>query len=252
MSFYVTLPSNASKEDYPNNTLTHFTTKLKQPLSLEGNYEVGLVGIMYPKTWKYRQDGEIEAKFDDINVKVKVEFFIQENLNELCQRLTDAFKDCPIQIEFEYSLKSQKVYISIPEKVTMIFKNGVAKDFGLSNDTFIGKKDKKNKLVVYKSVDRVRNELSNIHSFYVYSPNVQYNIVGDVNAPLLQIVGVCTEKSISYVDKIYDMPHYIPVSRNNIDTIEIDIRSEFGEPIYFTSGTVVVKLHFKKTNYYGL
>ena len=48
------------------------------------------------------------------------------------------------------------------------------------------------------------------------------------------------------------MPHYIPVSRNNIDTIEIDIRSEFGEPIYFTSGTVVVKLHFKKTNYYGL
>ena len=50
--------------------------------------------------------------------------------------------------------------------------------------------------------------------------------------------------------KIFDSPHYIPVSKNNIDTIEIDIRNHFGEPILLKTGEVVVQLHFQRKSYY--
>ena len=54
----------------------------------------------------------------------------------------------------------------------------------------------------------------------------------------------------TFVDKIYDTLHYVPVIRNNIETIDIDIRSELGKPIQFTTGRVITKLHFRKRSYY--
>ena len=48
MSFYITLPSNASQSDYADNTKTRFKTKLKNPIYLEGSYEVALVELLYP------------------------------------------------------------------------------------------------------------------------------------------------------------------------------------------------------------
>ncbi|KAJ8042584.1 hypothetical protein HOLleu_09369 [Holothuria leucospilota] len=56
-SFYVTLPSNSSPEVYPDNTLTHFRVKLPQPITLEGQWEVGLAEIVYPHQW-YNLDEE--------------------------------------------------------------------------------------------------------------------------------------------------------------------------------------------------
>ena len=67
MSFFVTLPSNASQRDYENNTKTKFKTKLKNPLYLDGSYEVALVEILYPVSWKYRPDGKINISIDTIS-----------------------------------------------------------------------------------------------------------------------------------------------------------------------------------------
>lgn len=58
MSFYVTLPSNASHKDLPKNTQSNYTTFLTRPIILEGNYEVAMTEISYPpiffsKLWEY-------------------------------------------------------------------------------------------------------------------------------------------------------------------------------------------------------
>jgi hypothetical protein len=45
MSFYVTLPSSSPQNEFPNNTLTHYITRLKNPSRLSGNYEVGQAQI---------------------------------------------------------------------------------------------------------------------------------------------------------------------------------------------------------------
>jgi hypothetical protein len=52
--FYVVLPSNsiASKELFPNNKPSSFRTKLAQPVSLHGNWEVGVAEIHLPFSWR--------------------------------------------------------------------------------------------------------------------------------------------------------------------------------------------------------
>ena len=49
--FYVTLPSTSSFKYFPENKLSSFTTHLHTPLRLEGDWEVALVEINYPRTW---------------------------------------------------------------------------------------------------------------------------------------------------------------------------------------------------------
>ena len=44
-SFYVTLPSNASFNIYPDNKKSNYTTQFNTPLILDGNYEVALANI---------------------------------------------------------------------------------------------------------------------------------------------------------------------------------------------------------------
>ena len=45
--FYVTLPSDASMDQYPENNSANWTTKLKHPVSLRGKWEVALVEMQY-------------------------------------------------------------------------------------------------------------------------------------------------------------------------------------------------------------
>lgn len=50
--FFITLASNVSNELFPNNTQSHFITKLPTPLNLEGsNWKCALTDIIFPKSW---------------------------------------------------------------------------------------------------------------------------------------------------------------------------------------------------------
>ena len=49
--FHLTLPSNSSQKFFPNNTTTHFTTKLPQTVTLNEEYEVGVNEIQIPVSW---------------------------------------------------------------------------------------------------------------------------------------------------------------------------------------------------------
>ena len=54
--FYLTLPSNASLDAFPDNKTTSYRVKLPQSIDLEENWEVGLCSISYPNTWYMLQD----------------------------------------------------------------------------------------------------------------------------------------------------------------------------------------------------
>jgi hypothetical protein len=71
-NFYVTLPSNASMTDFPDNTLTNYVTRLAMPISLSEQWEVGLAEIIHPNEWEDEglpihlgttDDGEYALKF---------------------------------------------------------------------------------------------------------------------------------------------------------------------------------------------
>jgi len=64
--FYLTLPSNSSTHYYPNNTVTRYTTRLENSISLSGDWEVGLVEIQYQHTWFNLEKGEGRVTYSQI------------------------------------------------------------------------------------------------------------------------------------------------------------------------------------------
>ena len=71
-------------------------------------------------------------------------------------------------------------------------------------------------------------------SSYVYTNIIHSHHVGDVSVQLLRIVGVEGQLGKS-VTKTFDRPQYLPVCRQTIDTIEIDIKDDAGDNISFQS-----------------
>ena len=70
-------------------------------------------------------------------------------------------------------------------------------------------------------------------------------IVGDVVAPLLRIVNVMGSDG-EVISAQYDRPHYLPVNRKIIETLEIVIRTHTGDLTPFERGRSYVKLHFRQ------
>jgi hypothetical protein len=84
-----------------------------------------------------------------------------------------------------------------------------------------------------------------IRTLYVYCDILEEIPVGDTEAPLLRTVDTNGEfGQMQYRD--YEHPRYVPIRKKHFDTIEIDIRSEFGEPVSFISGSSIVTLHLRK------
>ena len=241
MSFYVTLPSNSSQNEFPNNTLTHFITRLKNPLRLSGNYEVGLAQILFPKNWRYRQDASILVESPTETTRINVEFFVNESLETLLQNIIERLSQFGYIIEMKFDKITSKIIFAVPPDLKLIFEKGLNSVFGFSASTFQGSED-----IIFTSDETVVPYFNDI---FINSHICEYQLVGDTEAPLLQVVST-TNVTENYIEKIFDIPHYIPIARNNLENIEIDIRSDQGNPIQFQAGKVVVKLHFRKKNYY--
>ena len=90
-------------------------TKLKVPIYLDGIYEVALVELLYPISWKYRPDGRINISLDKINIDYKIEFFIYESMPDLITRINEDFKLLQVCPNIDYHPTTQKIYLFIPE-----------------------------------------------------------------------------------------------------------------------------------------
>ena len=83
---------------------------------------------------------------------------------------------------------------------------------------------------------------------FVYSNLCEPCMLGDTSAPLLRIVNV-EAKDFSFgstIVKKFAPINYIPLLNNRFQTVDIDIRDQFGNAIAFEFGTLTVTLHFKR------
>ena len=71
---------------------------------------------------------------------------------------------------------------------------------------------------------------------YIYTDCIEQQLVGDVQAQLLQNVYVNNFESIPIQTTSFESPHYIPVARRDFDTIGINIRDETGQKVPFQFG----------------
>jgi hypothetical protein len=84
-----------------------------------------------------------------------------------------------------------------------------------------------------------------IHALYVYCDLLQFTHVGDIKAPLLQVVNSGGEAG-DVITRYYERPRYIPLQKKNFDSIQILIRDDLGEKIPFETGKVLLTLHFRR------
>ena len=81
-------------------------------------------------------------------------------------------------------------------------------------------------------------------TLYVYTDIIQNQLVGDVRVRLLRVVPVKSR----YEDTTcvtYEQFQFLPLSRSNIQTIEINIRSDTGQLVSFESGKSIATLVFR-------
>ena len=94
------------------------------------------------------------------------------------------------------------------------------------------------------SLHTTYNTAVNCQSLFVYCDILEHVIVGDTKAPLLRSISV-SGKPGDIVREIYDKPLYVPIQKKHFESIEIDIRSDFGEPVPFVNGKSLMTLHFR-------
>ena len=83
------------------------------------------------------------------------------------------------------------------------------------------------------------------YNLYIYSSIVQPHLCGMEYLPLLRTVNVEGSEG-SYISRVYEIPHYLPLSSNFIESIDIKIADDLGQNIRFQYGKVIIKLHFRR------
>ena len=232
-SFYITLPSNSSPTVYPNNTLTNYRVKLPQPISLEGEWEVGLAEIIYPHQW-YNIDRTSKYSYS-----VNGDQWWVKPLDTGFYTDTKAFvkalqTNYPENIEYNYNTKTRKLHIRLAEGARVRFQGRLAEILGFKTATTV-----KKSLTIENPID-----LKHIHNLYVYCDIVESHPVGHSKVPLLRVVNV-TGNYGDDISAIFSHIYYHPLKQRYFDTIEIDIRDNTGRNIPFVRGTVIVTVHFR-------
>ncbi|GFW07193.1 uncharacterized protein TNCV_3693871 [Trichonephila clavipes] len=146
------------------------------------------------------------------------------------------------KIYFNYNPVTKRVRVTVKNKAKVIFEDGLAQVLGF-NPCKIQSSDSSKEHMIESPF--VADPWANYRVLLLYSDIVEPQIIGDVLAPLLRIVNV-TGHDGEIVCVKYDRPHYLHVSRKQIDTLEIVIRSHPGELIPFERGRSYMKLHFRQ------
>jgi hypothetical protein len=133
--FYVTLPSDSSVGYYPDNMVARFVTKLPERIRLEGDYEMGLVEIIYPHNW-YNVDNEDEkywiAAIPEDDEKDFSKIFLQSGyykdgfafVDALNLKCREMFED--MDVKFSYGETTGRFSLAIHSKGSRFF--GMSED----------------------------------------------------------------------------------------------------------------------------
>lgn len=250
-SFYLTLLSNSSADYFPDNKTSNFSTKLPKSIKLDGLWSVAVVEFQYPCTMYTVQEHENviylirEAKMshDAIASNVLYKTHIPAtNYDNISQILTALNNNSLLhgKVKFRYDDVTKHVTTTVLEQETksLVLSPRLSYQLGFEANVNIAK----NNFGKYPA----NLYLGLPSQLFLYCDIISPQIVGDVMASLMRIIPLDPSKYIYGANKmhVFSPPHYLPVTRREFDTIEIDIRSSTGEKIPFQFGTSYIKLHF--------
>lgn len=243
--FYITIPSNSSK----NNTLNNFLVHLSRRIELVGDWEVALVQLQYPYSWfnVTEQDNNLTI----ISNEKKHTFTIPNNHYSSITQLITSINDMANKFlesteQLTYSTHSGRVAYDIKPNESLIVGEKIMYMLGFDSRNL---KDSSLQLwendVAYAVSVHPPDMSAGLYSLYLYCSIVAPQLVGTGEYPLLQVVNISGTYG-EYVEKEYTNPQYVPVLQKQFDRIEINIKNDSGNFIPFKFGKIVAKLHFRK------
>ena len=139
-SFYMTLPSNASMDVYPDNTCAEYKIRTPRSYYLKNQYEVGLSEIQYPHTWEtFRDSTDYKVSYRKVDVSTTETVTISAGhyktipdlIDELNREFVREFKDEEdIHIRFSYNAISRTVKMSCKNIHSVYISMGLAQVLG--------------------------------------------------------------------------------------------------------------------------
>ena len=246
-SFYITLPSNASMDFYPNNTASNYIIHMPRTFYLQGKYEVALAEIQYPHTWKTMTDKDefymmIRPNDDAEDITpVSIPIGYYKSVEDLVHEINDCILEAlnHTSVSLKYHKATRKVYLKT---------NGYDITFSTPLSQMLGFSTNKHSYLWYdkQTVAEQQADLSRgFYTLYVYCSLCEAQVVGDYYVPLIRTVAI-EGRDGDLIMKTYNNPHYVPVNTSKFDTIEINIKDDQGKNVAFESGKVLCKLHFRQ------
>ena len=139
-------------------------------------------------------------------------------------------------VRFSYDNLSKKVTVYLKNNAQVSL-NDLAYMLGFTPNQIISKTT---------TGDRQVDLEYGFHDLFLYCDLIQSQYVGDALVPLLRIVPVEGEVG-QRVSKSFVRPQYVPVSRKQFETIEVNIKRDTGESVPFEFGRVLLTLHFRQS-----
>ena len=239
--FYLHLPSNASLDKFPNNTLTEYRVCLPQTISLTGEWEVALTEIHYPHSWNnvqgnvenrfYLRDQELDGMWEPLIVPPGYYSSVADLITRFNEVINanDRFKD---KVQLSLDTLNRKVIVHLQNKAKVYFSD-IGQALGFSPNNVISSTSTAERAVHF-------------HDLYVYCDIIQSQYVEDALVPLLRAVPV-EGKDGEGIGKSFIRPQYVSVSRKQFETIEVNIKRDTGESVPFELGEVLLTLHFRQS-----
>lgn len=235
---YLTLPCSASRREYSENRIGHYTTLLSRPVELDGTNEIGLCEILLPvpklnlsdETITFTQTTHVNPKPHKFTIPVGVTCLA--DLDKVSYPTADELGN---EIFF-FTFQDETLSLSVLQGWSVKFHD----DKLSSTLGFASQKEYRGLLTPHTKYRAAMNKASDLA--YIYCDVCQYSVVGDEMAPVLRSVPLVPHRpTIIRFENI----HYVPLTSNRIRTIEIEVCSDLGDEIRFTEGVSYVKLHIR-------
>ena len=244
---------------FPDNSVARFMTRLENPISLSGNWEVGLFEVQYVRSWYtigskegwFRYD-----RFDNDGHEVD-SLYVPEGYYSSIEEIVEVINNQILKAAGQYGADEYPVfhYMSLKRKVIAFLNFGDIIEFSKPLACLLGLIDHQNPICHLKFDVNVPKQIhweaknscdlnKGLYSLYVYCDILEHVPIGDVKAPLLRVVEACGNFGDT-IHKTYERPLYIPLQKKHFDSLEIDIRSDNGQPVPFEYGKSLVTLHFR-------
>ena len=157
----------------------------------------------------------------------------------------EALIDDRLFLHFDYRRK--KVWMGVPFGFGVFLNEEVAEMLGFKENAWFAKEVADQILPFEKMEAEYHPDMKMIKSaLYVYCNVVEPQIVGDRRYKLLNHVAVNNQGPGENTLVEIARHHYLPVSRNHIPEIEVDITDDAGRSIRFERGKVITTLHFRR------